>query len=38
VADVGDELHEKADEMGRDTAYERGRIDGSTKDVDDTGA
>jgi hypothetical protein len=37
VKDAGDEIHEKSDEASRDAAYERGRIEGSTDRVDDTG-
>lgn len=36
VENAGDELHEKADTLSRDAAYERGRVDGSV-DPDDTG-
>lgn len=36
VADAGDELHKKSDELGRDAAYERGRVEGSVHPVDDT--
>ena len=27
IGNAGDELHEKADEVSRDEAYERGRVD-----------
>ena len=36
VADAGDELHEKTDELGRQVSYERGRVEGTTHPVDDT--
>ena len=36
VADAGDEIHQKTDELGRDVAYARGRVEGSIHPVDDT--
>jgi hypothetical protein len=38
VADVGDKVHEESDRLGRDAAYERGRVDEASDRVDDTGA
>ena len=32
VADVGDELHETADDASRDAAYQRGRADEMSRD------
>jgi hypothetical protein len=32
VADAGDELHETADDVSRDAAYERGRADEMARD------
>jgi hypothetical protein len=37
VADTGDKIHEEGDKLGRDAAYERGRAEGETNRVDDTG-
>ena len=37
VADAGDKIHEESDKLGRDAAYERGRVEGETDRVDDTG-
>ena len=31
VKDVGDKVHEEADEMSRDAAYEQGRADEATR-------
>ena len=31
VEDAGDKLHEEADEMSRDVAYEKGRVDEATR-------
>ena len=38
VADAGDKIHEEGDRLGRDAAYERGRVDEATDRVDHTGA
>ena len=32
IADAGDELHEEADRMSRDAAYEKGRADEMARD------
>jgi hypothetical protein len=37
VADTGDKIHEESDKASRDAAYERGRVEGGTDRVDDTG-
>jgi hypothetical protein len=37
VADAGDKIHEESDKLGRDAAYQQGRVEGEADRLDDTG-